>query len=590
MPVLLITHQAGETYGGSGKAFCMHPQHLSYREATLPTGVNTVDQKPSFATYNRNGMSRVYIVGGHTDNLVYTENFALLRQGILPPENPIISGAGSGTSIGVVASSGTGITANSIYYVSWWDNVHQRRSPLSGPSPTLALVNKNVAGTNLPITCPDASVTHLEVWRSDDGNTPRMVCRRTLGATGFVDATPTLSLGEAFDTDFEKFPRCRYNVIWHDRQVMAGDDRYPDRLYFSVMEEPERYAQFWLPTRKGEKIVALCVVRDSLIVLGARSSYVVTGYTEDDISMNILEPDIGCISHHGIALVHGYAFIPTHLGFYVCTGSSMHWVSQGHKETWMREYSANQDAYEAGWADNDVESHCYRFYCGVPTTSSIDSLLSGKALYWVLDYSGFTSQSGGQFSAPTLSFDVRARQDSAMARVALPGGRRSDIWVGGSDGILRKENVATDLDDDSDTFKKRMVIRTRHEMPNGPGGDEEDGCSIPTLWMFAQSESAAYSINLYLGDESAPQSLAPHFTESVPAGAQTFDDTSVAPTVHYFMVPKCVHHTRPNKQGRGITCEFSQEETSPSTKWLGWGCTVAPGRNTRGYWYAGGGE
>jgi len=125
---------------------------------------------------------------------------------------------------------------------------------------------------------------------------------------------------------------------------MAGDDRYPDRLYLSLPNQPERYGNFYLRTRKGEKIVALCVVRDNLVVFGARSSYVVTGYTPDDIQMNILEPDIGCISNAGIVLVHGWAFIPTHLGFYVCTGSSLHWISQDFHHTWLNEYKANQEA------------------------------------------------------------------------------------------------------------------------------------------------------------------------------------------------------------------------------------------------------
>jgi len=83
---------------------------------------------------------------------------------------------------------------------------HQRRSPLSGGSPTLTLANKDVLGTNLPTTSDDSSVTHIEVWRSDNGDTPRWVFRRTLGATGFHDTIPTLELGEAFDTGLPEVP------------------------------------------------------------------------------------------------------------------------------------------------------------------------------------------------------------------------------------------------------------------------------------------------------------------------------------------------------------------------------------------------
>ena len=588
MPAIVITQQAGATFGGSGKAFRVssdldvltdYPADFA-REFALPAGVNTVNQKPSFATYNGDGISRMYIVGGHTDNLVLTENFALLRQGILPPINPIVTGTGSGISVGVAASTGTGITANSIYYLSFWDNVHQRRSPLSGGSPTLTLANKDVLGTNLPITCDDASVTHIEVWRSDNGDTPRWVLRRTLGATGFHDTIPTLELGEAFDTDFLKFPRCRYNAIWHDRQAMAGDDRYPDRLYFSVLNQPERYSNFYLRTRKGEAIVALCVVRDNLVVFCARSSYVVTGYTEDDIQMNILEPDIGCITHHGIVLVHGWAFIPTHLGFYVCTGSSLHWISQDFHHTWLNEYAANRDAYEAGWGVNDLNEHVVKFYVGTTAASTVDKILNGRYAYWIFDYADLTSESTGNFTKPNLSFDVKDRADAAVAMIALPGARRSDLWVGGSDGVLRTEDSG-DLDDDGDAFDKTAIVRSRHEYPNGPGGDESDASCFPELWMYAQSEDAPYDINLYTGDERAIEALVPDYTETVPAGLKIVTRTEITGNEQYTMVPKTVHATTPNREGRGITCEFRQANAPTTTRWYGWGCTVTPGRNSR---------
>ncbi len=578
MPAVAITQLAG-TFGGSGKIYEVQPDG-SNREMTLPTGVNTVNQKPSFAAFNGDGFSRLYICGGHTDNIVMTEHFQVLRQGIMPPTNPIVSGSGTGNSIGVAASSGTGITANSIYYVSWYDNLHQRRSPLSGPSPTLSLANKNVVGTNLPTTCPDASATHIEVWRSDAGLTPRLVCRRSLGATGFTDATPTLSLGEAFDTDFGKFPRCRFNATWHDRQAMAGDDRYPDRLYFSVLNHPEEYSYFYLRTRRGEKIVALCVVRDNLIVFGARSSYVVSGYTEDDIKMDILEPNIGCVTHHGIGMVHGYAFVPTHLGFYCCTGSSMHWISQDFSETWMKAFKSEQAAYEAGWCVVDIDTKVYKFYCGSPAVSTIDSIMNEKNVQWVLDFSEFRAQSDGNFSQPDLMFDVKTRADSAMAQISVPGGKRAEIWAGGADGVLRVENSDSDRTDDSDTFEKLSIIRLRHEFPNGPGGDEQDGSSFPTLWSFLESEDAAHTINLYVGDERAHLAYAPDFTITFPAG-QTDILIGGIGMVYARLVPRCVYEMKPHVQGRGITYEFRQSYGPGTTHWRGWGCTIGPGRNSR---------
>jgi hypothetical protein len=77
-------------------------------EIPLPYGVTALVGRPSFCSYQGDAASRLYIVGAHTDNLVLTENFALLRQGILPPENPFVAGAGSGSSVGVAATAASG--------------------------------------------------------------------------------------------------------------------------------------------------------------------------------------------------------------------------------------------------------------------------------------------------------------------------------------------------------------------------------------------------------------------------------------------------------------------------------------------------
>jgi hypothetical protein len=161
--------------------------------------------------------------------------------------------------------------------------------------------------------------------------------------------------------------------------------------------------------------------------------------------------------------------------------------------------------------------------------------------------------------------------------IALPGARRSDLWVGSADGNLRTEDASDDLDDDGDSFAKTAIVRARHEYPNGSGGDDSDGSSIPALWMYAQSEDAPYDINLYMGDERAIEALAPDFSETVPAGRKV----ETVGHEQYTMVPKTVHDTRLGIEGRGITCEFRQASAPTTTRWYGWGCTVMPGRNRR---------
>lgn len=551
---------AGASFGNTGNWFFLDPDG-TVAEVSLPTGVNGVNAKPSFATFNSDAKSRLYTVGGFTDNLVFTENFNLMRQGIVPPPNPIVNAAGSGNNVGLQAS-GTGITGTCIGYIRWWDNNNQRRSPLSGPSPTLTLTNQGLAWSNLPTNPRDPSVTHIELWRAMDGNSPRLAVRRDLGTTAVTENIATGSLGQAETEDFSRFPRCRYNVMWHDRQVMAGDDRHPDRLYFSVLTEPEQYAQFYIRTRKGEPIVGLISMRDQLIVLCPTSSYVVEGYTEDDIKMDILEPEIGGISHHGIVQVHGWAIVPTHLGIYLCTGTAFHFISKEFQHTWVSEYQENQDAYEASWAVNDVETGVYKLYVGT------HSLTSGQT-YWTLDYSDLVAEVGGSFAQPALSLDVRARVDESAAILKVPGGRRGALFTGSQDGFIREENIQS-ADDDGLDFT--VIIETSHYYPEGAGGGEGEGVSYTEAWAHAVSEQDPYTINSYGGGDYANQYLVASATESVDAG----EELLVADT----LAPKTYHVWFPDHDGRGITRKYTW--TSPDEiEWNGDGVAWKTGSDDR---------
>lgn len=597
MPWIVTTKYGTLTFGGvAGKWWYTPPKVVgtaaAFVEVPFPSGVIAIDQRPSYCQWTGDGKSRLYSVGGHTDNLVFTENLKLLRQGIQPPSNPIASGAGSGVTIGMAATaaSGVGRTGQCVGYVSWWDDTHKRRSPLSGAGPAIALSGQGVAWTNLP-TAPadgDPSVTHIELWVAMDGLTPRLATRRDLGATAVTEEVPELSLGEPYDEDFTAFPRCKYNVAWHDRQVMAGDDHYPDRVYFSVLNEFERYANFYLRTRKGERVTALYSVRDSLFVCSNKATYVVTGYTEDDVVMDIFEPAIGCIAHHGVALVHGIAIVPTHLGFYANTGDSMHYISEGFGWTWRSEYQANQAVYESGWAVNDVDSSLYKFciYGDAPWAM----LGEGSGTwYWCLDYSKMILNEAGGFGSPDLIFDHRTRHDSCAGAVLLPDGRRSDLLTGSAgDGTIRFENVKTDTADDADNPQyKELRLMTKHYFFAPPGGNEDDGCYWPTMWMFMQHESSYATVKAYYGDESAnTQQAAQYVLADMPptSKSETVDGTI------YTYVPKTRMYCQPRKSGAGITVEFvvsapysdrNYSSIQQRVEWRGFGGTYLPGRNIR---------
>lgn len=578
---LAVTAQAGATFGTTGK-FAITDPAGSFFYVPLPSGVASVDMRPSFALYNGEAISRTYMVGGWTDNLVLTENFTLARMGIISPINPIVNAAGSGLNVGVVASTGPGATGNAICYLRWRDDLNARRSPLSDGSPTFALANQARTWNNLPTDPGDTSVTSIEGWVSMDGGLPRFAWRRDLGVTSVVENLATALLGEAETESLDRFPRCRFNVLWNSRQVMAGDDRHPDRLYLSPLNDPENYGGFFLRTPKGERIIGLISMRRQLIILCATSSYVVEGYTEDDIAVNILEPEIGGISHFAVAPADGWAFVPSHRGLYLCTGSSFHNISKEFEKSWRREYREarfDDDAqrFEDAWAVNDLETNSYKLHTGESTLIPAD-----KNGYWVLDYSDLLQETGGSFAQPSLSFDVRTRRDMCAAVLKVPGGRGGELYVGSSDGIVRQENVDDDDDDDGDTYKKRAVFQTPHYFPVGPGGSEEDAAKYLYAWACVRSETRPYSIIMYPGDESAVEMDENDYkVESVSAGAadEGGDD----------LVAKCVHLFRPMIAGRGMSFRIDIESPKAgyddggelNTYIAGLGFTFDPGQNQR---------
>jgi hypothetical protein len=589
---IATTQESGATFGSIGEWFRLRPTANLYGtltaadivEIALPSGVNTFNALPSFATFNDAAKSRLYAVGGWTDNLLLTEDFRLYRLGIQAPTNELVAVSGTGSAVGVTLS-GTGITAEIVPYIRWWDDVHQRRSPLSGPGPVISAADDSVTYDNLPTTAPE-SVTHIEFWEARDGASPRFVARRDLGTTSFTHAVPTLSLGEAETSSFGRFPRCRINVMWHDRHVLAGDDRYPNRIYFSDLNEPERYAGFFLRTRKGERVVALISTRDHLIVCGAHSMYIVTGWTEDDIAMEILEPRIGCINHQAVAQPHGNTIIPSHQGPYLLVGTSVHPINREFKKLWRQQLDAHRLDYDEAFAVDDTGENVYLLYVGQNSyvTDPRETPVTVRT-QWVLDYTPTLVEEGGGYGQPNLAFDAQVRQYTAAAMLDVPGGRGGHLFVGANDGHIRWANVHTDadaaFDDDGDAFDKTWIVRTGHYEHNEEGGDHTDGWRYPTLWTFMQSEEAPYDVNLYLGDEQARQALAPTYSETVDAGELTVAVPGPS-SDQELLVPKTEHYMTPNVAGGGLTLEIVQENPrSQDSYFAGFGGTRVPGEKQR---------
>ena len=241
---------------------------------------------------------------------------------------------------------------------------------------------------------------------------------------------------------------------------------------------------------------------------------------------------------------------------------------------------------------HDEDGGVYKFFVGtgndLVTAHNPDDVAQNT--YWVLDYEPLINEVGGNFQPPRLCFDVRSREDRCGAVLANPGAKRGDLYVGSCDGKIRKENVASDADDDGDAYLKRLHIQTPHYFWGSPGGAPNEGWVYPTFWMYCVHDVAATTtstLNLFVGDEGAWEQVVARdgiprgsYYELVPGGY--LEDLDMGSGVLTVYETRRVWYTTPNVAGRGMTVTWSVASPDSSVVWYGFGGTRRPGENFRG--------
>lgn len=472
---------------------------------SLPDSCVALDfpSRPSFETWVRGDRTRTLIVGAHTDNLVFTEHKWVLRQGIAAPTCDLIVGAPIENQVGL-ATSGTGLTGNCIFALRWMDSLHGRRSPLSGNSPAMVLVNQGVTFSNVP-TAPvpdDRCVDKIEVWVSVDGGLFRLLSDIDSGATSFT--INSSSLGEAETETLAVMPYGTINALYRDRQAIAGDPRHPDRVYFSAAEDPENYSGLYISTKQGEAVIGLFVVRDTLVVQCQNIHYYIQGYDENDLTMNILET-VGGLGHHTVTFWNDMAVIPGTLDWYMCNGVSMAPLGVGiFDETWRRSLAAF-DYKTTSWAATDniagIVKLCVRDQSvdiyGYPSTNP-------QTIYsdWVLDLRG------GQ---PKLMFDTSLVDRCCGAILGLPGYVNQKYYSADISGKVYEENEVISQDGSQPISH---LLHTAHNVVIEPA-DDSDCVRFVKGWAIVSNEFADIVISAYAGNEYAWRSETPNDTLSL---------------------------------------------------------------------------
>lgn len=521
MPWLAATNAAG-TDSTVSKLFWWRPDasaSTDFHEVDLPSNVSGIAQRASWAL----GPQHKYGVGAWSSNMIFTNDFQFWSLGIRAP-----------TSVPTVAlAAGPGITGEMICYWAWYDERTGEWSPLSEGSTTLTAANQSIAWSSFPVPT-NPRVTHIGLWRSVDGSLPRLVMLRQVGITSTADAVAVGDLGEAFVDDFDLFDRGRYCAEWHERLVIAGNDDDPTAIQFSLINDREK-REFSLKTKSGQPVVGIVNVKGTLVILCPRASEIVTGWTVDDIAIEIAQPNVGCISHHGIAVIHGFAWIPTHLGLYICDGAGWFFVGDDVSTVWIREYEANRANYENSWAVHDPVSQVYKLYVGNHTDTN------NLKTYWVADYTDVTPQTGGGMGQPKWSYDVSGRTYDCAGLLAVPGGRRADVYTGTCEGLILLENNSTESSDQGDIFAKRMTIRWGAHSYGDEGGDFAQAKRFTDIDLFVKAEDNAWTLNVYTGDVYCYPAVTPSYTKSPAASEIVGGGVRRQPkTEHHFQMPKAV--------------------------------------------------
>ncbi len=528
MPWLAATQKPGTAFGNDGHLYWFRPDAdapADFTQIPLPAGVQVMDARPSWDKYED-----VFLgVGGWTENMILTAGWDFWTQGIRAPV----------TIATASLAGGPGVTADVIVYLAWAEYKGDKfveRSALSAPSTTLSAANQKIAIASFP-TPTNPRVSHVEVWLSYDGSLPRLAATRQIGIASLTFAPSVGDLGEAFTEAFDLFPRCRFNVAWHDRQVMAGNDADPTAIYLSLIGEPERFSLLQLNTKSRQKITGLAVVHDMLLVFCGRATERVLGYTEDDLSIEIAEPQIGALNHHSIVNVQGNLWVPNHLGIHMVTGTAWFPMMKDVWSAWVDQLKDNESTYQKAWAYHDPVSQVFKLYVGNAAAegqgfpglvAQVPAILGGRGLnaFWVADYKPVVPQLGGEMSQPNWSYDTSYRSYDCGAAMAKPGSSRVDTFLGACDGGIYRENEADDGDDagDDEVTGKRMLLVTGADAHGDVGGNIAHGKRWVSDDIFAEVEMSNWAWGVYAGGEKVASSsrATPQYEQSIGA-AQTVD-------------------------------------------------------------------
>lgn len=529
----------------------------------LPSGIVAGLPRPAFARQRRSTL----IQGRYSPPLAWNDAHSLIN----------IAGISKPLAAPTLAVQGVGITGSIIGHYSYLHKVGTEIIHIGNLSPasaTLNLANQGIRWT-LPGSSPDARVTHIRLWRSVDGSLPKMVVDLPIATLTYDEAVAYDALPEVFPPvfsdgtlHFDARNPPFYTLFcfsYHGRMFYGGDPLNPSRVWYSLINEPESVGpNAYVETRDREAVTGICESGDQLLIGCHDAMYDLQGYSAgptSDFNMRKVSDSVGLISHHSFININGNAWGAAIDGIYRWEGSRPKFMMKKLRTLWRDSYTVDKVNYENCIAIDDRYWHTYKLL--IPG--------SAGAFYYVGHYMPVENAIDGGEDQPWWVVDKRNRGDYALGSLFNILTGRDEVCVGGGDGYVRKENVAADANDDSDTYLKTAIIRTKHFFLGDQSGALSRGKTIKSLDLYQKTENQGYTVKIYGGDDAARDAIAPTW------GPYAFPAQGLVGSV-----PETSKYFRPaGVSGKGYTLEIVVE--SPvNYEYRGHSTELTGGPQTRG--------
>lgn len=535
----------------------------------------------------------IYLVGTFSRMKVRDKFGAYHPAGLLPPRTkPVLADGGIG-------SAGDHSVGNMIGYQTFVMKAGDLKIVESNPGPasdTLAAVGTGRAWSNLDWSPADAHATHARGYVSVDGSFPALAWEVPLmsGSATLKEAVSTAGLGtvlpvrKALDQSWNVDlyargipPYCQFAEVYHEAFFYAGDPLHPERIYYSLLYEPEavnstpirladgRIDKPWLETRDGQPVTGLQRQGDELIVGKPHGLDSIQGYAYADLAIRTISEYWGVTSHFSMRRCgpQDALYFSAPQGPTIYNAGSFFFIGEKVQTWWRDNIRANPTPFENAFGIQDRFWESYKLL--LPGLGPTNAQGRPGALWLVVDFHSV------ERGAPIWhGFDERGREDWIAAEMRVDGsGRYRELYTGSHQyddqgaiqgSSVHQENVEDDADDAGDSYAKAWTIDTPHRYMGDQGGDEAHGYAFHPLDLYMQHANNAATISLYGGDDHSPdQAVSPHWTTSSAA-------TEVATGKRKRAAKTSEHHAVSGTSGKGVTLRVTVSAPL-SVEYRGWG-------------------